>query len=145
MTERRIANNDRLTQVLHFFCRYNQDQFYVLCLLQLSVFQGLELLQSAFYKFEDNFSFFVILFRNTINCKFLQVSLFHCASAVIFCWRSFLSDFDDLVLLSILSANFCKSNLISLLMFWSVLLLPCNEFFNSLNLLSKYSFSYFTS
>ena len=99
----------------------------------------------AFYRFEDNISFFIILFRKSINCKFLQVSLICCASAVIFCWRSFLSDFDDLILLSILSSNFCKSDLISLLKFWSVLLLPCNEFFNILNLLLKYSFSYFTS
>ena len=47
MTERRKASNNRLTRFLRFFCRYNQDQLYVLCLLQLSVFQGLEHLQSG--------------------------------------------------------------------------------------------------
>ena len=46
MTERRKANNNTYT-LSAFFCRYNQDQLYVLCLLQLAVFQGLELFESG--------------------------------------------------------------------------------------------------
>ena len=140
-----------------FFCRYNQDQFYMLCLLQLPIFQGLKLLETDLWQFEDICSFFVILFRNTINSKtepaavlFLLmiallgffVLLYQCCYLLL---KEFLVWFHYFDFIIYFIFYFCKSYLISLLKFSSVLLLTSNEFFNSLNLLTKFFFNSTTS
>ena len=133
---------------LRFFCRYNQDSFYVLTYYSLRYFKIWNFFNQVFYKFRD--VFFVVLFKNTINPKtgstilLFQlgwVFLFCSGSAVICCGRSFLSDSSALIVLSSLFASFYKYSLIPPWKFSCVLLLTSNEFFNSLNFLSKYSFS----
>ena len=68
-----------------------------------------------------------------------RVSVFCCAIAVICYWRSFLSDSNAFILLSILGSNFFKSNLISIFnsQFLCVLLLSTNRFFKFIKSLVK--------
>ena len=115
MTEGRKEHNNRLTQVLCFFVGIikNNSMF--------SVYYGFRHLKVwnffnlAFYKFQDVFIFFVILFRNTISSKadsatalFQLITLllsffgFFSPSVVICCGRSFLQDSNALILLSTL-------------------------------------------
>lgn len=48
---------------LRFFCRYNQDSFYVLTYYSLRYFKIWNFFNQVFCKFKDVFSFFVVLLR----------------------------------------------------------------------------------
>ena len=76
MTEHRKVDNNRLTHFLHFFCLfccccYIQVRTNSMCSLRYNFryFKVRNFFNQAFSKYEDVFSFFVILFRNTINPK----------------------------------------------------------------------------
>ena len=67
MAELLKTNNIKLTHFLRFFLSVNQDQFYVY--YSFRYFKVWNFFNQAFYKFEAIFSFFVVLFRDTINSK----------------------------------------------------------------------------
>ena len=141
MTEHRKVDNNRLTHFLHFVCLfcccccYIQVRTNSMCSVRYNFryFKVRNFFNQAFSKYEDVFSFFVILFRNTINPKAESATvLFQLIKAlldffVLLCQCFYLAEGVSCYL----SGNFWKSDLISLLKFASVLLLTSNEFFNS--------------
>ena len=67
MTERPKANNYRLTHFLRFFVGIIRTNSMCSAYYNFRYLKVWNFLNQVFYKFKDIFSFFVILFRNTIN------------------------------------------------------------------------------